>query len=157
MHLSGVREGLLFPPVTRVEVYAVVEDLESGYGRVQGISGGYASLPFVGTSDPASLLACRRSCHQPSLSCRVSLDSMIVGESQILGQIKDAFEVAPRTRPRVVAEQDRQKAISVAKRVRTGNENCLRPPSPSVTPLSNWPKDFLQPDRKTVFDRGREI
>lgn len=32
---QGVREGLLLSTCNRVEVYAVVEDLEHGYGRVQ--------------------------------------------------------------------------------------------------------------------------
>src|SRR5690349_22806603 len=32
---SGVKEGMLLSTCNRVEVYAVVEDLEGGYGRIQ--------------------------------------------------------------------------------------------------------------------------
>lgn len=49
-----------------------------------------------------------------------SLDSMIVGESQILGQMKDAFEVALSHKATgMILNKVIKKAISVAKRVRT--------------------------------------
>jgi glutamyl-tRNA reductase len=49
-----------------------------------------------------------------------SLDSMIVGEPQILGQMKDAFEFAlKRKSTSVLLNRLMKKAISVAKRIRT--------------------------------------
>ena len=49
-----------------------------------------------------------------------SLDSMVVGEPQILGQIKDAFEFALRKKTTgILLNKLMKKAISVAKRIRT--------------------------------------
>jgi len=49
-----------------------------------------------------------------------SLDSMIIGEPQILGQIKDAYELAlTRKTTGILLNKLMKKAISVAKRVRT--------------------------------------
>jgi glutamyl-tRNA reductase len=49
-----------------------------------------------------------------------SLDSMVVGEPQILGQLKDAFEFAlERKTTGVLLNRLLKKSISVAKRIRT--------------------------------------
>ena len=49
-----------------------------------------------------------------------SLDSMIIGEPQILGQLKDAFEFAlSKKTTGVILNRLMKKAISTAKRVRT--------------------------------------
>jgi len=49
-----------------------------------------------------------------------SLDSMVLGESQILGQLKDAFEIALEAKTTsTILNKLIKKAISVAKRVRT--------------------------------------
>jgi glutamyl-tRNA reductase len=54
-----------------------------------------------------------------------SLDSMIPGESQILGQVKEAYELLlniERSHP--LMDRIVRKAISTAKRVRTETANC---------------------------------
>ena len=49
-----------------------------------------------------------------------SLDSMVLGEAQILGQLKDAFDIALKTKTTsTILNKLIKKAISVAKRVRT--------------------------------------
>src|SRR5262245_15486158 len=91
---SGVREGMLLCTCNRVEVYAVVDELEQGYGRIQEfLADAHMSVSseqltphlYWQTGDRAISHLFRVAC---------SLDSMIVGESQILGQIKDAFDAA---------------------------------------------------------------
>lgn len=116
----GVREGLLLSTCNRVEVYAVVEDLEPGYGRIQEfLADTHLSLSseqltphlYWHTGDRAISHLFR---------VAASLDSMIVGESQILGQLKDAFDVALTHKATgVILNKVVKKAISVAKRVRT--------------------------------------
>jgi glutamyl-tRNA reductase len=49
-----------------------------------------------------------------------SLDSLVLGEAQILGQLKDAFDIALKTKTTsTILNKLIKKAISVAKRVRT--------------------------------------
>src|SRR6187551_1171498 len=81
---SVIKEGLLLSTCDRVEVYAVVEELEAGYGRIREFLA-HAHLfassyklqpnPHWQTGDRALTPLFRVTC---------SLDSMVVGESQIL-------------------------------------------------------------------------
>jgi len=49
-----------------------------------------------------------------------SLDSLVLGEAQILGQLKDAFDIALKTKTTsTILNKLIKKSISVAKRVRT--------------------------------------
>src|SRR5207244_10091186 len=85
---------LVLSTCNRVEVYAVVDEIESGYGRIQEfLADAHLSLS---SEQLTPHLYWHEGDRAISHLFRVasSLDSMIVGESQILGQIKEAFEVA---------------------------------------------------------------
>ena len=117
---QGIKEGILLSTCNRVEVYAVVEDLEAGYSRIQEfLADAHLSVAseqltphlYWQTGDRAITHLFRVAC---------SLDSMVVGESQILGQVKDAFETALTHKTTgLILNKVVKKAISVAKRVRT--------------------------------------
>lgn len=117
---DGIKEGLLLSTCNRVEVYAVVDSVESGFNSVQEfLADTHMSLSseqltphlYWHTDDRAIAHMFR---------VAASLDSMIVGESQILGQMKDAFEVALSHKATgMILNKVIKKAISVAKRVRT--------------------------------------
>ncbi|MFO0773360.1 MAG: glutamyl-tRNA reductase [Nitrospiraceae bacterium] len=116
----SVKEGLLLSTCNRVEVYAVVESVEAGYNSVQEfLADTHLSLSseqltphlYWQTADRAIAHLFR---------VASSLDSMIIGESQILGQFKDAFDAALAHKATgLVLNKIAKKAISVAKRVRT--------------------------------------
>ncbi|GIW53962.1 MAG: hypothetical protein KatS3mg082_0366 [Nitrospiraceae bacterium] len=53
----GIKEGILLSTCNRVEVYAVVEEIESGYSRVQEFLADTHLSPLLGTVDSSSLLA----------------------------------------------------------------------------------------------------
>ncbi|MBL8075538.1 MAG: glutamyl-tRNA reductase, partial [Nitrospira sp.] len=81
----GVKEGILLSTCNRVEVYSVVEDVDTGYGRIQEfLADTHLSLSseqltphlYWHTGDRAIAHLFR---------VASSLDSMIIGESQILG------------------------------------------------------------------------
>ena len=117
---AGIQEGLLLSTCNRVEVYAVVERVEEGYARVQEyLADTHLSLS---SEQLTPHLYCYTGDRAIGHLFRVasSLDSMIVGESQILGQLKEAFETALTHKASgVVLNKVVKKAISVAKRVRT--------------------------------------
>lgn len=117
--LDGVEECAILTTCNRTEIYAVVSDTEKGlqairqyYRRFKGLEEDlYRQHTF-------SLL------HEDAVThlFRVAsgIDSLILGEGQILGQVKDALAVAQREKT-IGALLDKlfKSAISVGKRVRT--------------------------------------
>jgi glutamyl-tRNA reductase len=81
-----------------------------------------------------------------------SLDSMVIGESQILGQVKDAYKQAvdAGTMGRVLS-QLMNRAISVAKRVRTETAVAQHPVSVSSVAVELALKIFGGLEDKTVL------
>src|SRR5215510_7568167 len=148
----GVREGTLVSTCNRVEVYSVVDDIEAGYGRIQEfLADTHLSLSseqltphlYWHTGDRAIGHLFR---------VAASLDSMIIGESQILGQLKDAFEVALAHKTTgVIMNKVVKKAISVAKRVRTETKIAELAVSVSYAAVELARKIFSDLSEKTVL------
>jgi glutamyl-tRNA reductase len=149
---QGVREGILLSTCNRVEVYAVVDEIEAGYGRIQEF------LADAHLSLSSEQLTPHLYWHQGDRAIthlfRVasSLDSMIVGESQILGQIKEAYEVALTHKSTgIILNKVVKKAISVAKRVRTETKIAEMAVSVSYAAVELAKKIFSDLSEKTVL------
>ncbi|MGB0909244.1 MAG: glutamyl-tRNA reductase [Nitrospirales bacterium] len=117
---SCVKEGMFLSTCNRVEVYAVVSDREVGFTQVQDF---LVSTHFSLSADelfPHVYRYADDSTIKHLFRVASSLDSMILGEPQVLGQVKDAFELtlAHRTSG-VILNKFVKKAISVGKAVRT--------------------------------------
>lgn len=148
----GVKEGILLSTCNRVEVYSVVDDVDTGYGRIQEfLADTHLSLSseqltphlYWHTGDRAVAHLFR---------VASSLDSMIIGESQILGQLKDAFEVALAHKTTgVIMNKVVKKAISVAKRVRTETKIAEMAVSVSYAAVELAKKIFSNLHEKTVL------
>ncbi|CUS36623.1 Glutamyl-tRNA reductase [Candidatus Nitrospira nitrosa] len=148
----GVKEGILLSTCNRVEVYSVVDDIDTGYGRIQEfLADTHLSLSseqltphlYWHTGDRAIAHLFR---------VASSLDSMIIGESQILGQLKDAFEVALAHKTTgVIMNKVVKKAISVAKRVRTETKIAEMAVSVSYAAVELAKKIFSNLHEKTVL------
>ncbi|MEK6698396.1 MAG: glutamyl-tRNA reductase [Nitrospirota bacterium] len=119
MGYEGIRESLILSTCNRVEIYAAVQDSAQGVDQIKKFIADYHNL---------SREALERSLyiHTDGQGVRhvfrvaSSLDSMVVGEPQILGQIKDAFDISLKSKTTsAVLNKLMKKAISVAKRVRT--------------------------------------
>ncbi len=148
----GVREGIVLSTCNRVEVYAVVDEIEAGYGRIQEF------LADAHLSISSEQLTPHLFWHHGDRAIthlfRVtsSLDSMIVGESQILGQVKDAFEVALAHKSTgIILNKVVKKAISVAKRVRTETKIAETAVSVSYAAVELAKKIFSDLSEKTVL------
>ncbi|HEX4706610.1 MAG TPA: glutamyl-tRNA reductase [Candidatus Udaeobacter sp.] len=118
---SGCAEALLLTTCNRVEVYAVSERristdqiAHSLTGNVRSDPHGYASSFYRYEAD---------NCVRHLFRVASGLDSMVVGESEILGQAKKAYELA-RTSGAIgpVLHRLFQRAFRVAKQVRTHTE-----------------------------------
>jgi glutamyl-tRNA reductase len=149
---AGIKEGMLLSTCNRVEVYAVVEELEPGYSRIQEfLADAHLSVSseqltphlYWQTGDRAITHLFRVAC---------SLDSMVVGESQILGQVKDAFETALTHKTTgLILNKVVKKAISVAKRVRTDTKIAETAVSVSYAAVELAKKIFSDLRDKTVL------
>ncbi len=148
----GVREGLLLSTCNRVEVYAVVDELEHGYGQVQEfLADTHLSLSSEQLTPHLYWHAGDRAITH-LFRVASSLDSMIVGESQILGQLKDAFEVALSHKSSgLLLNKIIKKAISVAKRVRTETKIAETAVSVSYAAVELAKKIFSNLNDQTVL------
>jgi glutamyl-tRNA reductase len=116
----GVREAMVLSTCNRVEflTYRDVDDAQAGAALLQFLHD-YFAVPgeLVG---PHLYEYREREAVRHLFRVAASLDSMVVGEPQILGQVKEAYGIA-REVGAVAATLDPllQRAFSVAKRVRT--------------------------------------
>ena len=119
----GVKEAMFLGTCNRVEVYAVVEKGEWGFRKLED----FLVAAHFSVSREDLLPHLYRYSDEDAIShlfrVSASLDSMVVGEPQILGQVKDAYEFALTHRSSgVILNKVVKKAISVGKSVRTNTK-----------------------------------
>ena len=128
----GMEESILLSTCNRTEVVAATRngcEPEAALGQIRDLLGSTRAV------DPAELAGYLYSHHELDAVRHVfrvacSLDSMVVGEPQILGQVKEAYNVAAQAGslgPRL--EGLLQRAFAVAKRVRTATQISRNPVS----------------------------
>ena len=117
--LPFVHEGLFISTCNRIEAICVTDDLRQAGREVAAL------MAKLGDVSEAALEAGIYR-HEEMDAVRhvfrvaASLDSMVVGEPQILGQIKEAYAAATRERMSgVILNRLMHRAFHVAKRVRT--------------------------------------
>jgi glutamyl-tRNA reductase len=119
---AGVRETMILSTCNRVEITAVVEGREQGAAAVRDFVARHHEVPEAELA-PHLYLHAGPEAVRHLFRVASSLDSLVVGEPQILGQVKDAYQFA-REAGAIGAVLDRllKKALSVAKLVRTETE-----------------------------------
>jgi glutamyl-tRNA reductase len=154
MQSPGIRECIILSTCNRVEIYAYAPDSAEGVEQIQQFISKYHNLT------PKSL-AQALYVHSDAQGARhifrvaSSLDSMIVGEPQILGQLKDAFDLALKEKTTgAVLNKLLKKAISVAKRVRTETKIAESAVSISYAAVELAKKIFGDLEGKTVMLLG---
>ncbi len=94
---EAVREALMLQTCGRLEIYAELEDYESGVGQLKTYLNNFRHSDV---SDMDSYMYTLLGTQAIDHLFRVStgLDSMLIGEAEILGQVKDAYVQAQRAR-----------------------------------------------------------
>ena len=153
-NVETVNENVILSTCNRVETYAVVKDADAGMERIRQFYMDYHGLEGQVYRD--SLYAH----HGPEavrhlFRVAASLDSMVVGEPQILGQLKDSFDHALMHKTTgVVMNRLMKKAISVAKRIRTETKIAESAVSISFAAVELARKIFGDLEGKSVMLAG---
>ncbi len=119
----AIEEGLILSTCNRVEVCAVARETTAGFAALQRFL--LATAPDLPADQilPCLYLYTGVDGLRHLMRVASSLDSLVIGEPQILGQVKEAFEAALRHKTTgVILNKVMKKTISVAKRVRTETE-----------------------------------
>jgi glutamyl-tRNA reductase len=113
-----ISEVLLYTTCNRVELLCVTGEPEAAAARARAFFSGHPEIP-PGALKAAFYLCQDQEAVQHLFRVAASLDSMVLGESQILGQVKASYREATEhqaTGP--ILNRLLHKAFSVAKRVR---------------------------------------
>jgi glutamyl-tRNA reductase len=116
---SSIAESVVLSTCNRVEVYAHVTRFHGGVQEVTDLLSRLSGVPLEELSDHLNVHYEERAV-QHLFSVASGLDSMVVGEGQILGQVRTAFKTAQDEGAvgRVLGEAFRH-SLRVGKRVRT--------------------------------------
>jgi len=117
--LESIREAMLFSTCNRVEVLMIVQEKTNAVEAVKDFLSELKHLP-VSEFEKSLYIHEGDDAVRHVFRVAASLDSMIVGEPQILGQIKEAYHMATTTKTSgVLLNKLLHRTFFVAKRVRT--------------------------------------
>jgi len=119
MSYEGIRESLIISTCNRVEIYAYVQDSTKGVDRIKQFISDYHGISREALEVSLYVYPDAQGVRH-TFRVASSLDSLVLGEAQILGQLKDAFDIALKAKTTsTILNKLIKKSISVAKRVRT--------------------------------------
>lgn len=128
-HLEDVREGVILSTCNRMEVYALVRDADVAYQGITNLLSRTCEMPPQEFSEHL-YVRYDEDAIRHLFRVASGLDSMVLGEPQILGQITDAFEAAlSQGATGTVLSALFRAAIHAGKRVRTETSIGVNPSS----------------------------
>jgi glutamyl-tRNA reductase len=152
--LPEIKETVIVSTCNRVEIYLTVKDVEKAFASVKDFFVRFFEIRRE-SLDNALYLYHDMQAVRHIFRVSSSLDSMVVGEPQILGQLKDAFEFAlERKTTGVLLNRLLKKSISVAKRVRTETKIAENAVSISFAAVELAKKIFADLSEKTFMLLG---
>lgn len=149
----SVSEGLIVSTCNRVEVYSAVpkKKIDHAKDEIVRFLADFHEVPRENL-DPHIYTMTGVECVGHIFRVASSLDSMVVGEPQILGQVKDAFGCAANAQATGnILNRLLHKAFSVAKRVRSETRIATSAVSISFAAVELAKKIFGELDGKTVM------
>jgi glutamyl-tRNA reductase len=149
--LPSVKENMILSTCNRVEIYAAVRETESAFLDLKRFLGQFHHLSLK-DFEGALYYHTGEEAVRHIFRVASSLDSMVVGEPQILGQIKDAYDIAAQVKTSsLVIHKLLHRAFHVAKRVRTETKIANSAVSVSSVAVDLAKKIFDTLEKKTVL------
>jgi glutamyl-tRNA reductase len=116
---STLKENMIVSTCNRVEIYAAARETESAIFDLKKFISQYHGLPLSEFEKSLYFLTGEEAVKH-IFRVAASLDSMVLGEPQILGQIKSAYNLATEAKTSgLILHRLLHRAFHVAKRVRT--------------------------------------
>jgi glutamyl-tRNA reductase len=126
-----IKEKVILSTCNRMEIYARVTDIKKGVESLKSFLCGYHEIDRE-TLDKSTYLLVLEDAVEHLFTVTSSLDSMIVGEPQILGQVKGAYNAAKELEATgTILNRLFEQSFTVAKRVR--NETGIAENAVSVS------------------------
>jgi glutamyl-tRNA reductase len=152
--LPSVKEAVVLSTCNRVEMYTNVKDPAKASEEIKAfISDFHGIRPEL--LEGALYFHTDMDAVKHAFRVASSLDSMVVGEPQILGQLKDAFEFSLQKKTTgVLLNKLLKKSISVAKRVRTETRIAENAVSISFAAVELAKKIFTEIHERSVMLLG---
>ncbi len=155
--LPSVDEGVILSTCNRVEVVAVARDGSTGFEEIGDFLKSQPGVRFEPAEDQLYHHA-RKSAVRHVFRVASSLDSMVVGEPQILGQLKEYYAIAQQAGTvGSILHRLFHRSFSVAKRVRQGTGIASRPVSVGSVAVDLAKRIFDRLEEKTVMVIGSGV
>jgi glutamyl-tRNA reductase len=127
--LESVAEAVLLSTCNRFEVYFSCEEYEAGTVAVQNWMAQSNSIELAELT-PHLYIYREEAAINHGFRVAASLDSLVVGEAQILGQLKEAFQAATESETTgTILNKLFHRLFQVAKKIRTQTEIAKNPVS----------------------------
>lgn len=153
-NLPEIKEAVILSTCNRVEIYANARDAGKAAESIKNFISEFHGIKRDALETSLYTLE-NITAVKHVFRVASSLDSMVVGEPQILGQIKDAFEFAlSKKTTGVLLNKLMKKAISVAKRIRTETKIAENAVSISFAAVELAKKIFTDLSTKSVMLLG---
>ncbi len=152
--LPDIKERVILSTCNRVEIYARTGNIEDGIKRLKDFIYKYHRINY-GELENYFYTYYTEDAIDHLFKVSSSLDSMVVGEPQILGQVKDAYTFAKeRKATGMILNQLFERAFSVAKKVRTETRIAENAVSISYVAVELAKKIFGELEGKTIMIIG---
>jgi len=149
--IPSIREAILLSTCNRVELYATSKEVEKAVQELKEFLSQFHQFPLERFEKNLYLLIGKEAVRH-IFRVASSLDSMVVGEPQILGQIKEAYQKANESNASgVVLHRLLHRAFHVAKRVRTETKISNSAVSVSSVAVELAQRIFGTLEDRTVF------
>ena len=149
--LSSLRENMILSTCNRVEVYAATRETERAIHDLKEFLSQYHGIS-IKEFEKSLYSHVGEEAVTHIFRVASSLDSMVVGEPQILGQIKDAYDISQQVKTSgLILHRLLHRAFHVAKRVRTETKIGNSAVSVSFVAVELAKKIFDTLEKKTVL------
>jgi len=149
--LSSVKEDMIVSTCNRVEIYAATRETEKAVHDLKEFLCQYHGISLK-EFEKSLYTHIGEEAVRHIFRVASSLDSMVLGEPQILGQIKDAYDISQQANTSgLILHRLLHRAFHVAKRVRTETKIAISAVSVSSVAVELAEKIFGTLEKKTVL------
>lgn len=149
--LSSVKECMIVSTCNRVEIYTVAEKVDNAIEDLKNFLSQYHQIP-LNEFEESLYIYIGKEVVRHLFRVASSLDSMVLGEPQILGQIKSAYEISQQKKTsRYLLHRLLHRAFHVAKRVRTETKIAVSAVSVSSVAVELAEKIFGTLQKKIIL------